>query len=223
MKKLMMGMCLLTAGYCGASAQTASPEPNYLVKDFHPFKNFHPVCHYAVMDGGYSQGFLNAQMMRGGHFFVGAFLGKCWTTGFWMDVQETRHYRLNIPDVVEKPDYSFTTFAWGNEINIFPMRAVNFAIPLRAGLGVASYNDRAYVHGYYNGQTYVEEPKNITRGAYFMAETGLNAYVNLFKFMSIGGGATYRYVAGDHATGNSESLSGMMVRGTVRFRITDME
>lgn len=76
------------------------------------------------------------------------------------------------------------------EFRVFPKFPVHFSFPLLIGGGVMSYNNYNYdyLNSYYN-----ESGTNLDWSVFFVVEPGLNAEINIVKFMRLGMGVSYRY------------------------------
>ncbi|HEU4719212.1 MAG TPA: hypothetical protein VFU15_15315 [Bacteroidia bacterium] len=221
MKNLLLFSFAVAFFFIRASAQNDNPDrPKTLIGDVHLFKNIH--CDYGMLDAGYLQGFIHGTMTRGFSWNVNGVMNKNWSTGLWMDLQESRHITPSLPELAVKPDYVFGAFGWNNELLLMPNRVVNFSFPLHVGMGIASYNDRSVYTAVYPAQYgYYAQPKSIGKGYYFVAEPGANMFVNLYKNVSLAIGASYRFVSGYSSIGGSADLSGLNMRATFRVRLYD--
>jgi|GEM_PF-5182788 len=220
MRNLLLCFSLLaglSAGTLRAQAP-ASPETNYLFKNLKLPKLR---CTGMLTDAGYVQSSIHGKAAHGFTMNMAAVLQGNWATGMWMDVQSARNIRLPVSQAVVKPSFTYVALGLSNELLIAPHRVVNVSLPLRLGVGLASYDDRGTYVWEYNGETWTQVPLNLMRGTYFIAEPGVNVSVNLFKHMSLSTGANYRFSAGNAQTGTGEDFSGLNLRAGLRFRITD--
>jgi len=81
------------------------------------------------------------------------------------------------------------------EYTLFPKSAVHVTFPLVIGAGGASYvTDYDYHEGNHNAND--DWYKTLDTDPFFVIEPGIRAEVNIFKFMRLDAGVSYRYTSG---------------------------
>lgn len=161
-----------------------------------------------IIDFNLSHSMMFDKEMYGGSFATGVLFSDVWYTGFAIDFAGSS--RIEIPAKVEviNPRFSYAFFGWHNEILLFKNRIINFAVPIRLGISQFNYSDQ---YATWEGR----EPSVIKDNTFTMMG-GLNMYVNITSFFSIGGGAMYRNFDTPGRFGND--LSQQDIYYTVNFR-----
>ncbi|MBK7031189.1 MAG: hypothetical protein IPH45_19170 [Bacteroidales bacterium] len=81
------------------------------------------------------------------------------------------------------------------EYTLNPMAPVHLTFPLMVGGGGASYvSDKEYYE--WDDDNWDSHHKTIDTDAFFTIEPGVRAEVNIFKWMRLNAGVSYRYVTG---------------------------
>lgn len=137
-----------------------------------------------IIDFNLSQSNMFDEEMYGGSFASGVLFSDVWYTGFAIDFASSS--RIDIPTQIEviNPRMMYSFFGWHNEILLLKNRIINFSIPFRAGIASFNYSDQ---YATWEGR----EPSVIKDNTFAMMG-GLNMYINISPYFSLGGGAMYR-------------------------------
>ncbi len=145
------------------------------------------------LDNGYTQfgsrdvylSGLNAGLIINHNFSIG-FSGSGWTNRNSM-------YYSNITDTTG----AYLEGGFGRfilEYTLFPKSAVHLTFPLMIGGGAASYiND---MDNWEWDDEWDTHYKNLDTDVFFSIEPGIRAEINIFKFMRLNAGFSYRFVSG---------------------------
>lgn len=118
------------------------------------------------------------------HNFTLSFAGKGWN--------RNNLYFENIKDTIG----GYMEGGYGGlqlEYTLFPASMVHVTFPVLIGAGGISYHrdDDYERHEYHDGK---KDHGSLATGGFFVIEPGVYAEVNIFKFMRLDAGVTYRYV-----------------------------
>jgi hypothetical protein len=156
--------------------------------------------------------------VRAGGHQIGWFIGlinipndkrDVWTGGLiWHDVNHSFSIGLSgkgwcnreglyYPDVTDTAG-AYLEGGYGGlllEYTLFPKSAVHLTFPVVIGAGGATYvTDYDYHEGNHNAND--DWYKTLDTDAFFVIEPGIRAEVNVFKFMRLDAGVSYRYTNG---------------------------
>ncbi len=174
------------------------------------FRNLHGT--YGTIDLYYLSSEIHKDRMNGFGFGMGFTLNDFWMPGFTFEFFNSRSVQLDAAIPVINPAYNTSLFEFNNEFIIGSNQVVSLGIPLRFGVGYTNYYDR-----YDNNNNNTN--RSLIDDSYFIADGGLNLYINIFKHISLAGGATYRYASGVQRVGTNEDFNNYSFSGKLRFRI----
>ncbi|HTL81138.1 MAG TPA: hypothetical protein VL651_05515 [Bacteroidia bacterium] len=105
---------------------------------------------------------------------------------------------------------------------IKPKKLINFSVPLRVGFGMAARWDTTFEadHNMIAGFNSTLLNHQVTEYDYSLMyfSGGVNAFVNLWKSVSLGGGASYRYTCSLGNTLTQQDFSGLSYNVMIRFK-----
>ncbi len=165
----------------------------------------------------YSSNYKGEPIYGGGVNFTAVFNNNL-AIGVGVDISETKKVNFQNLTPAIKPKLSIWGFTANMEYLIIPKKIINFSIPLKIGLGYATYNDRYYKDSWGYGN-YSNTYKLIEDDFYFIAEPGINMFVNIFDWMSVKAGGSYRFVLGANELGSNIDFSGYTINVGLRFKI----
>ena len=106
-------------------------------------------------------------------------------------------------------------------INIEPVilsrKIVHLSFPITLGVGGIAETRKSYLNNDYSSSNYVDS-EVLDSDFFTIAEPGVQIELNVFKWMRIGAGASYRFTGGvDLPSFNSGDLDGMSANMTLRL------
>lgn len=164
-----------------------------------------------IIDFNLSQTEMFEKEMYGGSFASGVLFSDVWYTGFAIDFAGSS--RIEIPTKIEviNPRFSHVFFGWHNEILLLKNRIINFSIPFRAGISQFNYSDQ---YATWEGS----EPSVIKDNTFTMM-AGLNMYINISPYFSVGGGALFRNFDTTGRFGSELEQQGLLYNINFRFAV----
>lgn len=123
-------------------------------------------------------------------------------------------------DVVEPGDSYHFSMGYGG-LNIEPVfyskKMIHFTVPIIVGAGGVTQSESKYLSLEYGDEpVFVEDPYR--SDAFLILEPGLNAEVNLFRFMRLTAGASYRLISDVQIPGVSQKKTeGLSAHVGLRF------
>lgn len=135
-----------------------------------------------------------------------------------LDFAGSRNVTLDSQVPVITPGYNYYGIGLQLEYLYKPEQLIYFSVPLKTSLAIAEYVDRYDQSDYYysNGRTIADD-------VFFMAEIGANAYVNLFKFLALGGGVRYHWAYGVSRIGSDDDFRDVSWNVGIRCRLTNLD
>jgi hypothetical protein len=177
-----------------------------------------PEVKYAVSDLYFYTNTYNNNLIYGAGFSASAVFNNNFVTGIAVDISGTKQVNFPTLALAVTPRFTLYSFTGNFEYLMLPNKVVNFSIPLKLGVGYATFKDKNYIESvnYTTNSTYY---RLIEDDYFFVAEPGVNMFVNLFDWMSLKVGGSYRFVVGASELGNNNTFSGYAINVGVRFKI----
>ncbi|MBI3510481.1 MAG: hypothetical protein HY064_07435 [Bacteroidetes bacterium] len=211
MKKILL---LSTVAFCFFSAN-AQDTTRYL---------FHNL-NYSYMQ--YTFGYESVAFNRGDQLnafyasIIGAAFGNKLAIGLDLDAA-----MKDIKNFTNNSTYPQTSSFLGMYLNMEPLirpkGLVNFSVPVKFGFANASRWDTTFdsnanfIAGY--SSTNLNHQVNEYSDNFLVGSVGVNCFINLWKSVSAGGGASYRYSMNTAHYNHAADYSGFSVFALVRFR-----
>jgi hypothetical protein len=98
------------------------------------------------------------------------------------------------------------------EYTLFPKSIVHLSFPLIIGGGQMSYINKNETRNW-DGEEWDCDNREIDKDAFFVVEPGVRAELNVFKFMRLGVGVSYRYVPDLELMNTSKSFINNLTAG----------
>ncbi len=172
---------------------------------------------YTQFDIGYCGIRAKGEMLNGMNFnFAGWVYNEKWATSFGADMA-SNYAKLGHPESPKKVS-SYISLHWNNEYLVRPRSLVNFSFPFRVAWvnaitndTIAPYNTGAFMYG---NKIYFQHADN-----FFTFSPGVNVFLNVFRTISIGAGANYRFALGvDKIVGSNADFSDYSLLAFLRIK-----
>ena len=182
MKSILYFLLAISIPVCVTAQNTQDPERYKLRRGI--FSNNPLELTEVEFDLHFLQTEIENKPTFGGGFTMGVTFNDFWMVGFNVNgVSNSRTFIDTDPQAVT-PAFRKTFWGFHNEIMIAKNRIVNLSFPLRVGFTTFSYKDR-YV-------TWEGREPTLLRDNTLTAEGGVQAFLNLSSYVSLGGGAIFR-------------------------------
>ena len=158
--------------------------------------------------------------MNGASVNVSGVFKNNFATGLSIDITQSKNITFPNLNIAVTPRFTYYGFSGNVEYLIMPHKFINFSIPLKVGMGYATYNDYYYPEQF-NYYGYSTTYRQIADDAFFIVEPGLKVMVNLFKSISLSAGANYRLALGVNTIGNNANFSGLTFNTGLQFKINE--
>jgi hypothetical protein len=168
---------------------------------------------FVTFDLGFVQTQLHGRNLYGGNMQLNIALNDLFYTGIYTQISGTSNivWPTELPVETINPVYNHFFFGINNGLLFFPKSTITIGLPIRFGLGGVSIIER------YN--TFAEARGQIAQDYFFAVEPGFDAYLNLFKHLSIGTGFSYRFTSGVNRAGTNRDFNQLFWHLGVRIRI----
>lgn len=193
MKTLTLILAILLAATLANAQDNSSENTNKINTLFGRNKDVKPGW-FVGFDNGYTQFGSRDVHMSG--ITVGLITNPDYTIGFSGSGWTNRHsmYYSNVTDTCG----AYLEGGFGNLLLEFtpnPKAPVHFTFPVLLGIGGASYvTDRDFHE--WDGDEWDSHRKVLDSDAFFSFEPGIRAEINVFRFMRLNAGISYRFVKG---------------------------